>query len=289
MQKVAILTDSTCDLPVELQRRYKIEILNFTLTLDGRTYTERLDFTPQQYYKMLRAVRTAPTTKVIPVDVYLDAFKHYADNGYTDLIVVTLASTISETNNNVHLALTRFYAQYADSRLRLHVLDSKLLSMGYGYPICVAAAMLEQQTDVNQVIAYLEDCFSRIEIVFAAYTFKFLKLSGRTSGFAAFAGDLFRLRPIMSYIDGISKAESSVQGDKKVIPTMCEYARQRLDRNQPYLVGTTMSEHGQLLIDECTRSFGYPPQMVFDIGAALATHLGPEGDAILFFGNKRKR
>ena len=287
MQKVGILTDSACDLPPELQRRYQIDILNFHIIINGKNYEERKDFMPNQFYSMLAKVQSSPTTEIISASEYLSAYQRYSEADFTDLLIVTIASSVSQTNNNAHLALTRFYAQYPESTLRLHIIDSKLFSMGYGYPLCIAAAMLQQGIDVNAVISYLEDCFSRIELVFAAYTCKYLKMSGRTKGFAAFVGDLFRLRPMMSYIDGISRAESSVQGNKGVIPAMCEYAGRRIDRSQPYLVGTTMDSHGKLLIDECSRTFGYAPQMVFDIGCSLATHLGPEGDAIVFFGDKR--
>ena len=35
MRKIAVLTDSACDIPVELQEKYGIDILPFTITLDG--------------------------------------------------------------------------------------------------------------------------------------------------------------------------------------------------------------------------------------------------------------
>ena len=232
MQKAAILTDSTCDLPTELQQNYKIEILNYRITLNGRSYTERLDFTPQQYYRMLETARSAPSTTPIPPDDFVAAFERYMEEEYTDVIVVTVASSVSQTNNNAHLALARFYRLPPATLLRIHILDSELFAMAYGYPICVAAAMLQQGTDATAVVGYMEDCFSRIELVFAAYTCKYLKMSGRTKGFAAFVGDLFRIRPVMSYIDGVSKAEESVKGDKNVIPAMCDYTLNRIDKRQ---------------------------------------------------------
>ena len=287
LSKVAILTDSACDLPQELQERYHIFILSFQITLDGRTYQERRDFTPSQYYDMLRNTKSAPKTEIIPVESYFRAFRKLDDDGYTDIIVVTMAAAVSQTNSNAHLALTRFYAECHDSRTRLYIVDSKLLSMAYGYPICVAAAMIEQGTTVKDAIAYLEDCFSRIEIVFGAYTLKYLKMSGRTKGFAAFVGDLLHKRPMMSYIDGISRLESNVSGDKNLIPALCDYALKRIDKSQPYLVATTSHKLSKDLYDQCVRTFGYQPQLVSEIGASLTSHLGPDGVAIVFFGAKR--
>ena len=287
LDKVAILADSCCDLPPELQRRYGIFILNYRITLDGETYQERVDFTPSQYCTMLGQARTAPRTEAISVEEYFRAFKKCSEEGYSDVIAVTTASSVSQTNSNAHLALTHFYAQCHGSRMRLYIIDSKLFSMAYGYPLCVCAAMLQQGTAVKDAVAYLEDCFSRIEIVFGAYTLKYLKMSGRTKGFSAFVGDLLHKRSMMSYIDGISRLESSVTGDKNLIPAMCAYAARRMDKQQPYLVGTTSRERAGRLVDECARVFGYQPQMVFEIGPSLVSHLGPEGDAIVFSGASR--
>lgn len=287
MPKIAIITDSACDMPQELQKRYHIYVLDFQITLDGRMYQERRDFTPIQYYEMLQRAKAAPKTEVISEERYFKAFKKLSDEGYTEVIVVTIAASVSVTNSNAHMALARFYAECHDSRMRLYIVDSKLVSMAYGYPICVAAAMLEQGTEVREAVSYLEDCFSRIEIVFGAYTLKYLKMSGRTKGFSAFVGDLLHKRPMMSYIDGVSRLESTISGNKNLIPAICDYATKRLQRDQPYLIGTTSQERGKEIYDQCVRAFGYKPQMVFQIGASLATHLGPDGVGIVFFGPKR--
>ncbi len=287
MPKVAILTDSACDLPQELQERYHIFILNCSITLDGRVYQERRDFTPSQYYVMLKGAKSAPKTEAISEDQFYQTFRRLSEEGYSDVIVVTMASTVSQTNINAHMALTNFYAECRESRTRLYILDSKLFSMSYGYPICVAAAMIEQGMPVKDAMAYLEDGFSRIEIVFGAYTLKYLKMSGRTKGFAAFVGDLLHKRPMMSYIDGISKLEENVTGDKNLVPAMCAYAARRIDKSQPYLIAATSQERGVELYDQCVKTLGYQPQMVSELGAALTSHLGPDGAGIFFFGPKR--
>ena len=53
MRKFAVLTDSACDIPADMQKKYNIDILSFTITVDGESYIERVDFTNEQYYDML--------------------------------------------------------------------------------------------------------------------------------------------------------------------------------------------------------------------------------------------
>ena len=62
MRKIAILTDSACDIPPELEKQYDIDILPFVITLDGVSYVERRDFGFDEFYQMLRAAQGVPST-----------------------------------------------------------------------------------------------------------------------------------------------------------------------------------------------------------------------------------
>ena len=49
VSKTAVLTDSASDIPRELEEKYGIDILPFSIVVDGQSYTERVDFTNEQY------------------------------------------------------------------------------------------------------------------------------------------------------------------------------------------------------------------------------------------------
>ena len=65
MSKIAILTDSSCDIPQELAERYGIDVFGFPITLDGKTYIERQDFTQDEFYQMMRSAQGVPSTAAI--------------------------------------------------------------------------------------------------------------------------------------------------------------------------------------------------------------------------------
>ena len=62
LSKIAILTDSACDIPPALEQKYKIDIMAFTITLDGKSYTERVVFSFEEYYELLRNAKGTPST-----------------------------------------------------------------------------------------------------------------------------------------------------------------------------------------------------------------------------------
>ena len=75
MSKFVVLTDSTCDLPDELAKQHDIDILCFKIALDGEGYTERVDFTPEQFCQMLRNATGLPTTAQITQFEFMDRFE----------------------------------------------------------------------------------------------------------------------------------------------------------------------------------------------------------------------
>lgn len=65
VSKTAVLTDSASDIPRELEEKYGIDILPFSIVVDGQSYTERVDFTNEQYYEMLTKAEGIPKTSQI--------------------------------------------------------------------------------------------------------------------------------------------------------------------------------------------------------------------------------
>ena len=47
MSKIAILTDSSCDIPQELAEKYGIDIMGFHILLDDEDIVEREKYTPR--------------------------------------------------------------------------------------------------------------------------------------------------------------------------------------------------------------------------------------------------
>ena len=62
MRKIKIVTDSACDIPKELEERYQIRILPFSIAVGDESYTERKDFTNEEFYQILATSPRLPTT-----------------------------------------------------------------------------------------------------------------------------------------------------------------------------------------------------------------------------------
>lgn len=286
IRKIAILTDSCCDIPEELAREYNIDILPFTITLDGQSYTEREDFGFDEFYKMLRTAQGVPSTAHITAMQFCEKYCEYVDAGYTDVLHVTINSTGSATNEAAQMAQGLLREERPEHQLKIHLMDSHTYSMVYGWPLCNAARKLRNGAELRPVMEELERVYNCSEIVLAAFSLKQMKKSGRISAAAAFAGELLGLRPIISLNQGVSKVEAKVRGDAAVIPAMIRQVKARVQdlAAMPYQIGYTDVECVSDLIRLCKKEFGHPPENVFKLGAAVATNTGPDALAITYEG-----
>lgn len=289
MAKAKMLTDSACDIPKEMEKKYGVDIMNFDIALDGKSYTERVDFTFEQYYDMLEHCDGLPSTSHITSLRFMEQFIQYDDEGYTDIIYVSICGKGSATRDAARMGYMQFQDERPKSRMRVHIVDSNTYSMVYGWYVCQAAQKLSAGANVSAVVDYLNDVFSQVEILLGVYTLRFVKKSGRVSAAAAFAGELLGLRPIISMIDGKTTTIAKVRGDDAVATALLRYAKERMQAGSSYAIHGTSMENMKLFAKLCKKELGKAPEGLFYLGAAVASNTGPHALAIHFLGEKRLR
>jgi len=289
MRKYAVLTDSACDLPQEMADRHHIDIICFKISLDGEGYTEREDFTPEQFSQMLRTAQEMPKTAQVNQFEFLEKFEAYDDQGIEDVLYVSINATGSGTNANAHTAARQFCEEHPSSKMRIHIVDSHSYSVTYGTELCHACEKLEAGEDMESVVDYLNDRFARLELVLTAYTLKVIRKSGRVSAAAAIAGDLLGIRPVFTLIDGVSQVIKKVRGDKMVMSAVINHCKSRMTPGTPYYIGVTNWKYAEDYAKAAEAAIGYPPKNMFHLGAAVCANTGPEAVGMLFEGEKRER
>lgn len=289
MRKYAVLTDSACDIPHEMAEQHHIDILCFKIALDGEGYTERVDFTPEEFSDMLRNTSGMPTTSQITQFEFYDRFEAYDREGVEEVLYISINGTGSNTNINAHAAAAQFQEEHPDSALKITIVDSHSYSVTYGVECCKAADMLAEGKPMEEVVAYLDDRFARLELVITAYDLSVIRKSGRISAAAAIAGSLLGIHPIITLVDGVSKVVKKVRGEKQVVSGVIGHCKASMVPGTPYYIGVTNTKYADLYREAAEEGIGYPPAGVFHLGSAVCSNTGPECAAMLYEGVKRER
>jgi len=289
MKKFVVLTDSTCDLPEELAKQYDIDILCFKIALDGEGYTERVDFSAEQFCEMLEKADGLPMTAQITQFEFYDRFEEYDRQGVEEVLYISINAGGSGTNAAAHAAAEQYAQENPESKMKVYIVDSHAYSMAEGVGVIDAKKMLTDGKTMEEVVDYLNDKYARMEILLTAYTLKVIRKSGRISAAAAIAGDLLGIHPIFTLNDGVSQVVKKVRGDKAVLGGMAGMLASRIAQGTPYYIGVSDHKYDEEYIEACTKKVGYAPAGVFHLGCAVLSNTGTEAVGLVFEGQKRER
>lgn len=289
MSKIAILTDSSCDIPQEMAEKYGIDIMGFHILLDGVDYIERESCTNTEFYQRMREAKGVPSTAAITPLQFCEKYCQYVDEGYTDVIHIPINRSGSSTYDNAVMAQGLLREERPEHHLNIHLLDPHTYSMVFGWYVCEMARKLHNGAEIRHVIGEFNSQMSKMEIILGPYSLKQMKKSGRISAAAAFAGELLGLRPIITLIDGKTVVESKVRGDDKVIPSMIQLCQKRAEgvEDFDYMIGHTAIPQSEELVRACRKAFGKPPLLTFELGGVVSANTGPDTVALVYVGHQR--
>lgn len=285
MSKIKIVTDSASDISYKNEDLYDIHVLPFQIAIGDESYVSRVDFDNAKFFEMLEEADEIPKTSQITAFEFGELYGDLFEQGYTDVIYVSINSEGSATYYNSVQAKDQFFEDNPDAtgNFNIYCIDSKTYSVGYGYPVVEAAKMADKGIPAPEIVKYLRDWFDKSVICFGIYSLKYAKKSGRIPAAAAFVGELLGLRPIMRLADKTIETTDKVRGDSAVIPAVTKKVLEEIEPGSPYcVVYGNDSELRDGMAAAITEALGYPPADFYQIGAAVAVNAGPEVTGVSF-------
>lgn len=283
--RIKIATDSTSDIPKEFQEQLNISVLPMTLTHEDREYRDGIDITPSQMYEILDTAKKLPVSSQVSVPLYTALFEQTLQQGYTDLIHVTVNSKGSGTYQAGLLAKEMFFEEHPDLKgsFAIHLVDSRTYSMAYGIGVIEAAQLAEGGATVEEVLRHLEDWLTHARPMFVPLDLKCVKKSGRVSAAAAFVGDAIGLKPLITFEDGEAKITGKVRGEGKAISALVERCMKERKPGTNYaLVYGSNDEAFQKLREACAQVMDVPPMAEYPVGCVISINTGPNMIGILY-------
>ena len=290
MTKIKFFTDSNCDIPLDVARAEGIEILPFTITIDGVEYQEVYSFSSPEYYEKLLASRQLPATAQIPPAVFAAAFARAWDEGYDCVIAVTMTSVGSGTYQSAGLGKGLFYEEHpeAEGRFDIHIFDSGNYSISYGYGVLRAARAYRSGADLDQVLRLLIQWFGALETYFSVFTLEYVSRSGRISGAVRTVCDMLGICPVMENIGGVFRTIKKPRGRKAAVRFLAEKFRERWDGESDYVILRGVSdEEARELARELEEVSGKPAAGIYYAGASISTNTGPYITGVGFMAKER--
>lgn len=273
---IRIITDSTCDLPKDMQESLNIDIMPLTVHFGEDCYKDGIELTNQDFYKMLAKADKLPTTSQVNPEDFVDIFKKYIDNG-DEVLGVFLSSKLSGTCQSAFIAKGMLESD------KIHIIDTSTVTFGLGFLITEAVKMRDNNKPINEIISKLENMSKRIKLILSLSTLKYLKMGGRLSKTSAILGTILGISPIIMACDGVVSAVGKTRGKKAALKALFDILeKENPDYNQGVAFGhsnavESLSEFTDLFPKELVEK-----ALCTNMGCIVGTHAGPGAYGIAF-------
>ncbi|MGE5423694.1 MAG: DegV family protein [Ignavibacteriales bacterium] len=269
-ERIALLTDSACDLPVEIINEFNINVLPLKIIYGNQEFNDRVDIQPDEVYSQMP--QKIPTTAMPCLGDISRMFDNLKNKGYEKVLAVHISSGLSGTFDAV-----RMWAQEVKD-MQVHVFDTKVLSIAEGLQVYEAAKDIARGLEVNKIIENLRVQQSKIQTYYVLETLEYLKRGGRIGKVAATVGELLNIKPIISIdTEGKYFTFAKARGRRKSIDKLVELVEQAVSTktiNLAVMHGGALEE--AIKLRERLQDLPNIKEIIFgQISPALGVHTGP--------------
>jgi DegV family protein with EDD domain len=272
MQKVAIVTDSSANVPDDLISAYNITVAPLVVIFGDEVLQDNVDIGPEEFYERLASAKTMPSTSQATIQAFANIFEDLHSKGYAILSIV-LSSALSGTLDSAIQAK----AMVPDARIEL--MDSKLTSLPLAFMALSAARAAKQGASLEQCIRIAEEIREHTGVFFAVDTLEFLHRGGRIGGASRFLGTALDLKPILflkeGKIEALERVRTSKRAHERLIELLKTNVNSHTEINMMGVVSAAAPESAAHLLNEIKLNFSPDEILLANLSPALGTHTGP--------------
>jgi DegV family protein with EDD domain len=281
---VALITDSTCDIPDDLLARYDITFVPASIAWGEDVLWDRVDISAAEFYRRLAGDPVYPTTAHPAPEYFRQAYIDAHEGGAAEVLVITVSSAMSGTYRSAGIA-----AQMVD--FPVHVMDAKGPTMSVGWQVLAAARAREAAGDAAAqdtaaaMLAAAERARQSMAQWVSLDTLEYLHKGGRIGNARRFIGTLLNIKPLV-YIDhrtGLVEAGPLVRTRRKSLEALYGSFFAQLGQRAPLRIavlhGDAPEEAGEITA-RIQQEYA-PLELITTITSpVLGVHTGPRAVAL---------
>lgn len=264
---IAIVTDSTSDIPREQARTLAIRVVPALLMINGETYLDGEGMSRQEFYRQLPALSKSPTTAAPSPQFFAEAYQAALADGADRVLSMHLSARLSGIFNAA--------VQGADPfKERVRVYDSRSVSMGLGFQVLEAARAAHRGGGMEQVLAVARRARENARLIALIDTLEYLRRSGRVSWLQAGVGDLLQVKLLVDIADGLVEAVGRVRTRKQAISRVMDKARSWRPLSHLAILHTAAHDQAAELAERLADVSQTAP-LIVEATTVIGTHVGP--------------
>jgi len=272
---VKVVTDSTCDIPVEIARRLDITVVPLRIQIGNETYRDGIDINADRvYHELIHGWELPKTSAPSPGDfvtVYNDLA---AETG--EIVSVHLSPGYSGTFEAASLA-----SSYVKDKCRVEVVDSNSVSVGLGLIVIAAARAAREGKNIDEILDIIRHAIPRTRLFGKVDDFVYLLRGKRfrlTKGMVVLGRISMALGiKMLAEVHGSSRLRSPslVIGRRMALADLRRRAESFPDVKEVAIAYSTVPDEAEMLARSLEPLAGKERIIVTRLGCVTSTYVGP--------------
>lgn len=231
MNKIALVTDSSSDIPPQIARQLGITILPMYINVEGQAYKEGKEINNDKVYQALEDGHIVRTSGPSVAD-FLEEYTRLLGNQVEKIYTICLSSKLSSTLNSALVAKRNFKDEL------IEVIDSKNTTISMGLIVTEIARLAQAGLPEPELKSIMAGLIAETSFYAAIENFKYVFRSGRTPFLGRFLSKALIFKPVVSvnlagkiYLKSFSKSKT------KAIMQLYKQTMASIDKTKKWRIG----------------------------------------------------
>jgi DegV family protein with EDD domain len=272
MPRIAIITDTDSSLPPELAARYDIRQVPITIHFGQESFATGTDIDDARTFVRIDREGRLPTTAAPSPGKFVEAYQEALNAGAETVLCFCVSAEVSRTYDSAKAAAGELPGR------DIVVVDSRSLSMGFGFAVLAAAEAVQVGASKEEALARANDVGQRTYLYAALSTVKYLAMSGRVGHLAAGMATLLSIKPILTVrsgkLDLLERVRTKGKAWARVIELAVESAAGR-PIERAAILHVNALEDAREFAGQLRAGLALPEELVYvELTPGLSVHAG---------------
>ena len=278
MDPFAIVCDSSHDLPPDITQKLRLTVVPYTINFGAESSMDDGVMSLEEFAELLDRYEKGkgyPTTAAPAPSRFAEAFVAHVKQGLSRILTVTLSRKLSKTYDAAVQAADMVEEEYPDSEIE--VVDSLSGSMGEGILVLEAARARDLGRPLQEAKRLVEEMRSRLCLLAALETTKYLAKSGRARHFQHLLSTALQIKPIITARDGAMALYARVRGRMdRAVDRMVDEVQQTYKSGIVSVVEGIAPDLKEMLVRKLSERLDLNREQILEtkICPALLVHMG---------------
>ena len=275
---VAIVTDSASSIPLDLRRRYNIQVIPFWVQMGAETYRAGVDLDEKTFFARLRAdPDLSVSTAVPPLSRFVEIYERVSQWAQ-GIVAIHIAGKQSGTCDAAELA-------GRESPIPVAVIDSGSTGMAEGFVVLEAARAAAEGASLDEVADRARSVIPNVNLIALLESVEYALKGGRLSTAAGRVGGFLRIQPLIQVKENKVGISGQVRRHSHGLRVLTDKITGDVGEDPVHLTVhfAEDEEEGRTLLEVLKGKLNCVEAYLARVPVALGVHAGPGAIGVAYY------